>query len=120
MYTQDTRLSVNAQAFIERSAKIEGQKVGVSSISLAEIVYLVEKSRIPADAYAKMVDRLNDPLDVLEEVAVTQRVIDFLSSVSREQVPDLPDRIIAATARSEDVAVLTRDSRIRTSNVRCI
>ena len=38
----------------------------------------------------------------------------------RDEVPDLPDRIIAATAHVYGIPVLTRDGRIRSSNVRSI
>lgn len=38
----DARLSTTAKAFIDHAASV-GSKIGVSSIILAELVYLVEK-----------------------------------------------------------------------------
>ena len=49
----DGRLSVAAGDFIDKSA-IAGSQIVVSSISLAEIVYLIEKNRLPANARPKM------------------------------------------------------------------
>jgi PIN domain nuclease of toxin-antitoxin system len=41
----DARLSAGARAFIDQAASAR-QKIAVSSISLAELVYLVEKDRL--------------------------------------------------------------------------
>ncbi len=40
-----------------------------------------------------------------------------VQQVSREQVPDLPDRIIAATALYLGVPLITRDRKIALSSV---
>ena len=45
----DARLSLAAGDFIDRAAAA-GKQIAISSISLAEIVYLVEKNRLPANA----------------------------------------------------------------------
>ena len=37
--------------------------------------------------------------------------------VERAQIPEMPDRIIAATALYMDVPLITRDRRIRSSDV---
>lgn len=46
----DGRLSVAAGEFIDQAAAA-GSQIVVSAISLAEIVYLIEKNRLPANAY---------------------------------------------------------------------
>lgn len=43
-----------------------------------------------------------------------------LGQVARADVPDMPDRIIAATARYLDVPVISRDGRIRGSGISTI
>jgi predicted nucleic acid-binding protein len=43
-----------------------------------------------------------------------------MTEISREAIPDLPDRIIAATALFYGVAVLSRDGRIRMSGIQTI
>jgi PIN domain nuclease of toxin-antitoxin system len=46
----DRRLSAAAGDFIDE-AGVRGGQIVVSSISLAEIVYLIEKNRLPENAY---------------------------------------------------------------------
>jgi len=45
----DPRLGKAASAFIDETIA-KGDHVGVSAISIAEMIYLVEKGRIPANA----------------------------------------------------------------------
>jgi len=52
------------------------------------------------------------PLD--EDVAMK------VMEVPRQDVPDLPDRVIAATALLRGVPVLSRDDRIRSSSIKTI
>lgn len=44
----------------------------------------------------------------------------IMKEVSREEIPDLPDRVIAAAALLLRVPVLSRDGRIRSSSVAAI
>jgi PIN domain nuclease of toxin-antitoxin system len=46
---KDPRLSDKARRFIDDAAAT-GNEIMISPITLAEIVYLVEKNRVPADA----------------------------------------------------------------------
>jgi PIN domain nuclease of toxin-antitoxin system len=43
-----------------------------------------------------------------------------MRNIPRQEIPDLPDRIIAATAQLYDVPVLSRDGRIRASIIKTI
>jgi len=70
----DPRLSRNAREFIER-ASATGRKMAISSISLAEIVYLIEKGRIPKGAYENLNAVLSDPAGVFPETPVDNKVI---------------------------------------------
>ena len=47
-------------------------------------------------------------------------VVDAVAHVSRAEVPDMPDRIIAATALALGLPVISRDARIRMSQVASI
>jgi hypothetical protein len=49
----DKRLSAAAEAFIDEAATAR-RKIAISTISLAEVVYLIEKNRIPASAYDEL------------------------------------------------------------------
>src|SRR3982751_494406 len=93
----DARLSSRARDFVDASARA-GRKVGVSSISLAEVVYLVEKQRIPSTAFDDLCKAIADPEGVFQEIPLTQRIVQSMIVVIRQELPDLPDRIVAATA----------------------
>ena len=110
----DARLSTRAREAIESVAG-KNQIVAVSSISLVEIVYLEERHRIPAGTRRRMFDALRDPSTVLQEVPVDTNIADALSRVDAAQIPDMPDRIIAATALHLQVPIISRDSKIRAS-----
>jgi PIN domain nuclease of toxin-antitoxin system len=116
---QDPRLSLLARQSIEAAAAM-GDHVGVSAISLAEMVYLVQKERIHSSAVRELVAALREPANVLQEVPLDVLVAQQIAQVPRAQVPDLPDRILAATALRHGVPVISRDGRIRASSVQTI
>jgi PIN domain nuclease of toxin-antitoxin system len=115
----DERLSAAAGEFIEQAAAA-GNRIGVSSISLAKIIYLIEKNRVAANVYADVKAALADPEHVFEESVLTGEVVDVMRQVSRVEVPDMPDRIVAATAVYFGVPVISRDSCIHASNVQTV
>src|SRR5215472_3286337 len=92
----DERLSATAGFFIDQAA-LAARRIVVSSISLAEIVYLVEKQRLPATVYDELKTALADPDHVFKEAALTVDVVDAMRHIPRTEVPDMPDRIVAAT-----------------------
>ncbi len=71
----------------------------MSAISLAEMVYLIEKSRIPANALHDLHAAMADPKSVLQHMPLSEAVAMKMAEVSRQDIPDLPDRVIAATAQ---------------------
>ena len=87
---------------------------------MAEIVYLIEKNRLSAKAYTDLKAALDDPDHVFQEAPFTVEIVDALRQVPRADVPDMPDRIVAATAVYFGVPVFSRDGKIRASNVRTI
>ena len=92
----------------------------VASISVIEVTYLVEKGRLPESALQTLRDALADPSFGLVAVALDLRVADALRRISRNDVPDLPDRVIAAIALALDLALVTRDARIRAASIETI
>src|SRR5574341_2263300 len=93
----DPRLSPNARAFID-SAFSAGNQVAISTITLVEIIYLIERSRIPSETLSRLARELTKPRPALVEIPLTLEVARTLSLVDAVQIPDMPDRIIAATA----------------------
>ncbi len=113
---EDRRLSQTAQDFIENAAAA-GHPVAVSSITLAEIVYLIEKDRIPADTMNRLLALLNQRRSPVVEAPVDREICQRMASIPRSAVPDLPDRIIAATGLHLDVPVISRDGKIQASDL---
>ena len=112
-------LSATARRFMDDAAAA-GQDIVLSPISLAEIVYLVEKNRLPASASEDLKNALADPEYVIEEAPFNGEIVDAMLKVPRAEVPDMPDRIVAATGMYFRVPVISRDGRIRSSSVKTI
>lgn len=115
----DIRLSLTARNLIAQIAA-DGDRVAFSSITLAEIVYLSERGRIPSDTFDRLLEAVETNDAVLVEAAFDRNIAQTLQLVNRTQVPDLPDRIIAATALHLGVPLISRDRRIQLSSVNTI
>jgi PIN domain nuclease of toxin-antitoxin system len=115
----DARISEKAKRFIEET-KDKGDQIGISTITLVEIVYLVEKRRINMEAFAKLNSELKDNQSVLREIPLTNKIVIELSKIDRKSIPDMPDRIIAATALYLNVPLISRDEKIKISQVESI
>lgn len=115
----DPRLSETAKALMIKDQD-DGNQVGVSAISLIEIVYLVEKERIPRDSFVSLLGALANPRNILTEIAVDRRVAAAMRRLPRTAIPDMPDRIIAATALYLKVPLISRDAKIQVSKVSTI
>jgi PIN domain nuclease of toxin-antitoxin system len=116
---KDPRLSTRAREFMEDAAAA-GNAIAVSAISLAEIGYLIEKNRFPAAVYDDLEAALADSDYVIEEAPFTVEIVDAMRQVPRADVPDLPDRIVAATGIYFDVPIISRDGRIRAANLHTV
>lgn len=84
------------------------------------MVYLTEKGRIPTSALQDLFTACADPDSVFQHVPLDEKVAMNMTEVSRDDIPDLPDRIIAATAHLRRIPVLSRDRRIRSSTIQTI
>jgi PIN domain nuclease of toxin-antitoxin system len=115
----DKRLSADAARLIDEAAAAR-RKIAISSISLAEVVYLVEKNRLPPAAYEDLTQALANPEHVFTEAAFTTAIVQAMRQVPRAEVPDMPDRMIAATAVYFNVPVISRDRRIRAASLNTV
>jgi len=112
----DERLSATARTMIEEAAA-GGDQIAFSSITLAEIVYLSEKGRVDPATLDRLLAAIDREDAVLVEVPLDRHVAKALRKVERTQIPDLPDRIIAATALHLGLPLISRDRRIELSDV---
>ena len=110
------RLSTIAREKFEYAA-LEDDVIGFSSISLAEIVYLAEANRIPEDTLAYLLESVDIVDPFLAEVPFDRQIAQTMPLAERAQIPDLPDRIISATALHLGVPLITSDRRIRSSDI---
>jgi PIN domain nuclease of toxin-antitoxin system len=115
----DDLISLVARSRFERAAETGG-RIGVSAISLVEIIYLEEKGRIHAEALKRLDDVLGETQSILLELPVNRLIAMSVLDVARAQIPELPDRIIAATAQLYGVPLITRDRRIVSSGISTI
>lgn len=112
-------LSSLARTAIEDAIR-GGHRVYVSAISVIEAVYLVERRRIPAAALERLRTALADPSVGLSVAPVDILVSAALERIPRDVVPDMPDRIVAATALQHTVPLISRDRRLQSAGIRTI
>jgi PIN domain nuclease of toxin-antitoxin system len=105
-----------------RSALIVGATgtVYVSAISLVEIAYLIDKGRFPEHTLDILIGVLEDPASGVVLAPVSPEVSRAVRLIPRKLVPDMPDRIVAATALQLGLPLVTKDSQIHLSNVTTI
>ena len=112
-------LSSNAQRAMDDAAKA-GDPVYVSSISLVEVVYLVEKGKLPLVVLDRLITALSEPNSGFLIAPIDLPVVLAIRQISRDMVPDMPDRIIAATALHLGLPLVTRDSEIAKTGIKTI
>ena len=116
---EDGRLSRVAKEFLDDAAQ-SGEQIGISAISLTEIVYLVEKAKINPETLERLLQSIEAGNAALVEIPVTGKIASRTREVSRDIVPDMPDRIIAATALELSVPIISRDGKIKASGLKTI
>ncbi len=107
---------MTARTTIEQIAA-EGNQVAFSSITLAEIVYLSERGRINSTTLDLLLREVESDDGLLVEMAFHRNIALSFRQVDRSQIPDLPDRIIAATVLYLNVPVISGDRRIQLSSI---
>ena len=119
-YLEDSsRLGPEARGAFEACDRGESI-VHIPTICLVEIVYLQEKGRIPTDLKSALDAALQAGNTGLVPASLTLDIVDALEQVPRAEVPDMPDRIIAATAVHLGAPLMSRDRKLQLSNVQTI
>ena len=116
-YLEDNpRLGVEAKAAFD--ACDQGMAlIYVPTICLVELVYLCEKGRIPEALWEQFHAELVRGTTGLVLADLNSEVVDALRRIPRDAVPDMPDRIIAATALNFGVPLISRDRKIVSSGL---
>jgi len=97
-----------------------GAVLYVSAVSLAEILYLDEKGRLPAGTLTKVLAEMNRSDSALAEAPFVAGMVEAMARIPRDVVPDLPDRMIAGTALHLGLPLVTADSQIRAASITTI
>ena len=113
------KLSSTARQAIESCIQA-GDDVFLSAISIGEITYLAEGARIPLEAMQRLDHALADPSSGVVVAPVSTEVAQAVHRIPRSSVPDMPDRIIAATSLHLKAALVTRDARLQSAGIRTI
>ncbi len=116
---EDERLSRVAKEFMDDAAE-SGEQIGISAISMIEIVYLVEKAKINPETSERLRQSIEAGNAALVEIPVTGKIASRMREVPRDAVPDMPDRIIAATALELSAPIISRDGKIKASGLKTI
>lgn len=78
-----------------------------------EISYLVEKGRLAQEVLIRVLNALDDPNVGIVLAPLDRSISATVRQIDRITVPDIPDRIIAATALSLNLPLVTCDLKIR-------
>ena len=105
-------LSANAKNYID-SVAASGGNIFVPSISIVEIVYLTEKGKLLIQTLPRLIQALNLPNGSFTTLDLTSDIAQTLAQIPRSIIPDMPDRIIAATALHLNLPLITKDHKIQ-------
>lgn len=97
-YLFEPRLLSESARNAFRNAEIEPGVIHVPTICLVEIRYLIDKRVLTEDVFRELLLRLRDEASAPKPIPLTVDVADALRRVPRAEVPDMPDRIIAASS----------------------
>lgn len=106
-------LSSAALAAMEQAERA-GLPIYVSAIVVVELRYLVEKGRdITESDFQSIVTALKDDSSLITFAPLDMEIAEALGQIPRAIVPDMPDRIVAATALVLGLPLVTKDRKIR-------
>jgi PIN domain nuclease of toxin-antitoxin system len=113
------RLSQPALEALDRASS-QGNLVFLSAISIVEICYLIDKGRLSEAVLGRVITAIESENTGAEIISIDQEISLAVRQIPRETVPDMPDRIIAATALHLKIPLVTKDAKIQSANIQTI
>ncbi|MEW6737348.1 MAG: type II toxin-antitoxin system VapC family toxin [Acidobacteriota bacterium] len=108
---------LSAPAHTAMHAADTSATIYIPSIVLVELRYLVEKGTITEAVFDFVAKSISDPTTSLSTIPLDFESAQAVGFISRSIVPDMPDRIIAATALYMGLPLVTRDHKIQAATV---
>jgi len=90
-----------------------GDAVILATISIVEIVYLIDKGKLTPQTLTRLMQYLKSPTSSFVTQDLTEELAQTVAQIPRSAVPDMPDRIIAATALHLGLPLITSDGNIQ-------
>lgn len=115
-FSSNKRLSNKGRNFFEQAQS--GQKqVVIPSIVLVETIFLMQRARVNEAVIKDLLTLSESPLDGIYIYPLNKAVVAALNHFGPAAIPELADRIVAATALHLNFPVLTADSEISASDL---
>jgi PIN domain nuclease of toxin-antitoxin system len=91
-------------------AASEGRaQILIPSITLVETIFLIQRQRVSEDLIVRLLEFTEDAREDFYIVPLDVAVVHAMRDFGPAAIPEMPDRIIAATARALDLPLLTVD-----------
>lgn len=110
------RLSRKARAIFQKAVAGHGHVI-IPSIVLVETIFLVQREKLDEDVVKTLLALTENPDDGIYIYPLNKAVVQALSHFGPVAIPELVDRIIAATAIHLDLPLLTIDSSIQAAKL---
>jgi PIN domain nuclease of toxin-antitoxin system len=108
------KLSAVADATLTKAS--QSGTILVSAITLVEVSYLSTKKSFPyTGVLSRRVSLARNPIEPLKVLPLTLDVAVMMDRIPRSEIPDMPDRIVAATAVANTLPLVSVDSDIQSS-----
>ena len=111
-FANSSEMSLLATQTID-NAVADGEMVILSAISIVEIIYLIDKGKLLSQTLNSLMQYLKLPTSSFITQDLTEDIAQTLANIPRPIVPDMPDRIIAATALHLNLPLVTKDHKIQ-------
>ncbi len=118
-FARSPNLSASARAAIN-GAVSQGGIIYLPTISLVEIVYLLDKNKLAPTTLPSLMQAINLPGSSFVPIDLTPGIALAVQQIPRLVVPDMPDRNIAATALHLNLPLVTADHKIQAANIQTI
>ncbi len=116
-YAEDNKkLGSEARGLLDQGQEGKRQ-VYVSLMSFFEMEYLIHRGKIDSKLPALLLKASKVSHTTFQIMAIDQEVYHQFVKIPHDKIPELPDRIITASALAKNCLLLTRDAVIRESNL---